>query len=115
MKRVKHNKLHKPYGLYIKLCTFLLFLLFWGFNHHYEPCHWHDGISFYYILSTKIRPPRLTGKLPASGHWHFRGTMTPCRSEQAAPLAAGHPAPTSGTDADSFPVKRGGLILVLKI
>jgi len=41
--------------------------------------------------------------------------MTPSRSEQAAPLAAGHPAPTSGTDADSLPVMRGGLILVLKI
>jgi len=67
---------------------FLLFLRFWGFNHHYEPCHRHDGIFFYYILSTKIRPPRMTGKLPASGHWRFCGTMTPSRSEQAA-LAAG--------------------------
>jgi len=57
----------------------------------------------------------MTVKLPASGHWRFRGTMTPSRSKQAAPLAVGHPAPKSGTDAGSFPVMRGGLLLVLKI
>jgi len=78
--------------------SFLLFLLFWGFNHHHEPCYRHGDISFYHNMSTKISPPRMTGKLPASGHWHFRGTMTPSRSEQAAPLEAVHPAPTSGTD-----------------
>jgi len=72
--------------------SFLLFLLFCCFNHHNEPCHRHKDISFYHILSTKISPPRMTGKLPASGHWRFRGTMTPSRSKQAAPLAAGHPA-----------------------
>jgi len=95
--------------------NFLLFLIFLGFNHHNEPCHRHKDISFYHILSTKISPPHMTGKLPASGHWCFRGTMTPSRSKQAAPLAAGHPAPTSETDAGSFPVMRGGLLLVLKI
>jgi len=51
--------------------SFLLFLLFWGFNHHNEPCHRHKDISFYHILSTKISPPRMRGKLPASGHWRF--------------------------------------------
>jgi len=75
---------------YTENVSFLLFLLFWGFNHHNEPCHRHKDISFYHILSIKISPPRMTGKLPASGHWRFRGTMTPSRSEQAAPLAARH-------------------------
>ena len=32
-------------------------------------------------------PPRVTRAIPASGHWRFRGLMTPSRSEQAAPLA----------------------------
>jgi hypothetical protein len=49
------------------------------------------------------------------GHWRFRGRMTPSRSEQAAPLAAGHPATTSETDAGMYPVTRGGLILVTKM
>jgi len=95
--------------------SFLLFLFFWGSNHHHEPCHRHDGIYFYHDVSTKISPPRMTGLLPASGHWRFHGTMTPSRSEQAAPLAAGHPAPTSGTDAGSYPIMQGGLFLVLTL
>jgi len=53
--------------------------------------------------------------MPASGHLRFRGTITPFRSQQAAPLAADHPVTTSGTDAGIYPVIRGGLILVLKI
>jgi len=40
---------------------FLLFLLFWVLNQHYEPCHRHDGIYFYHNVSTKISPPRMTG------------------------------------------------------
>jgi len=40
---------------------FSLFLPFWGFNHHYEPCHRHGDISLYHVLSTKISPPRMTG------------------------------------------------------
>jgi len=77
---------------------FISLFSFWGFNHHYEPCYRHFGIYFYLDVSTKISPPRMTGLLPASGHWRFRGTMTPSRSGQAAPLAADLPAPTSGTD-----------------
>jgi len=34
----------------------LLFLLFGGFDHHYQPCHWHGDISFYHILSSEISP-----------------------------------------------------------
>jgi len=41
--------------------SFLLFLLFWGVNHHYEPCHLHGDLSFYHNVSTKISPPRMTG------------------------------------------------------
>ena len=66
--------------------------------------HLHGGDTYlHYIMRTKISPPRVTGYMPASGHWRFCGTMTPSRSEQAAPLAAGHPATTSETDAPHVP------------
>jgi hypothetical protein len=44
------------------------------------------------VKANKKGPPRVTRAMPASGHWRFRGTMTPSRSEEAASLAAGHPA-----------------------
>ena len=78
-------------------------------------CHRHGVIYLYHMLVTKIRPPRVTGYMPPSGHWRFRGTMAPSRSKQAAPLAAGHPATTSGTDAGMYPVTQGGLILITKM
>ena len=74
--------------------------------------HRHGDAYFYHILVTKISPPRVTGYMLPSGHWRFRGTMAPSRSEQAAPLAAGHPATTSGNDGGMYPVTRGGLIRV---
>ncbi len=68
--------------------------------------HRHGDTYLYHIMSTKISPPRVTGYMPASGHWRFRGTMTPSRSKQAAPLAAGHPATRSETDVGMHPVTR---------
>jgi len=95
-------------------CSLYFFVFFFPLN-DYEPGHQHDGIYFYYNVNTNISPPCMTGKLPASGHWRFRGRMTPSRSKQAASLAAGHPVVTSGTDACRYPAMRGGLILVLTL
>lgn len=51
--------------------------------------YWHGDICLYHIMCDKRSPPRVAGYMPASGHWRFRGTMTPSHSEQAAPLATG--------------------------
>ena len=58
-------------------------------NRHNVVCHRHSDTYLDHIMSTKISPPRVRGYMPASGHWRFCGTMTPSRSKQAAPLAAG--------------------------
>ena len=106
---------HQPYGVFAKVyvnCPF--FFEFSCLVAKMGVGHRHGDIYLYHFLVSKIRPPRVTGYMPASGHWRFRGTMAPSRSEQAAPLAAGHPATTSGTDGGMYPVTRGGLILVTK-
>jgi hypothetical protein len=86
---------YPPYGVYTKVyLNLFVFFKKSCFNCHNIACHRHGDTYLYRIMSIKIRPLRVTGYMPASGHWRFRGTMTPSRVEQAAPLAAGHPATT---------------------
>ena len=42
--------------------------------------HQHGDTYLYHILVTKIRPPRVTGYMPPSGHWRFRGMTGSKRS-----------------------------------
>ena len=97
----------RRYGVYTKFFYFYLFFIFILIFHVLvaitRVCHRHGDTYLYHIVGTKISPPRVTGYMPASGLWRFRGTMTPSRSGQAAPLAAGHPATTSETDAPHVP------------
>ena len=61
-------------------CTrsFFKFIRFFNFSclvAIVRDCHRHGDTYLYHILVTKIRPPWVTGHMPASGHWRFRGTM----------------------------------------
>ena len=87
MAQVSFHGLLELRSIHEGIFNFFVFLIFHVLFAIMRAYHRHGDTYLYHIMSTKISPPRVTGYMPASGHWRFRGTMTPSRSKQAAPLA----------------------------